>query len=593
MNFQDLFNELFQELHCSQTELSKKTGVSRPAISRYLSGEREPASGSGQLENLCSGLAAVAADHEITNITFSNGKTIALTKDQIYSVFTHALAQKDAMYDLFVTNFDALISTYAINMKQLSGSFHCDVSYLYRVKSGERRPSNLQDFCETVGKYILQNHNSEENRKNFSLLANCKEADLKNREVYLQKICDFLIPAKQDLENIDIDSAQLQSFVKKLDAFDMDEHMRTIHFDDVKLCVPLYGILPKNYYGPEQMQKAELDFFKATALCKSKESVFMCSDMSVKDTNEDAEFDKKRMMGIALMLQMGLHLDIIQNINQSFHEMMLELETWIPFYMTGQVSPYYLPTASPDVYHNFNYVSGSLALTGEYIHGHQADGKYYVTGGKDEVIYYKKKANNLLSHAEPLMDIYRSRDKRKFHNFIKSTGTIHGKRHNILSSLPLYTIPEDLLIRMLGRSSFKETEQKQIISYVRFKKKINDAILKRSRIFDEVPLLSEEAFSKQPMYLSLSELFTDIRVPYTYEEYQEHIAACKAFAKKEKNYEFKLTGELLFRNIQIQILENRFVLISKANAPAIQFVIHHPKLVLAFQSFVPAATPDI
>ncbi len=586
MNFQELFHELFQELHCSQTELSKKSGVSRPAISRYLSGEREPATDSKQLAELCSGLARVATDNEITGITFSDGTAIHLTENEIHSIFSQALKKKEKIYGVFLSNFDALLSIYAINMKHLASSSSFDVSYLYRVRSGERRPSNLQEFCETISNYIAANFNKPEEKTAFSQLANCHESELATTEAYAQKLLAFLIPSENSDRQDDIAPAQIQSFLQKLDEFDWNESMRTIPFDDFKLpTVPFCLAMARNYYGIEQMKKSELNFFKTTALSKSRESVFLCNDMPLEDMAQDTDFGKKRMLGIAMMLQKGLHLDIVHNTDCPFNEMMLGLTSWIPLYMTGQVSPYYLPNASSDLYHHLHYISGSVALSGECIHGHHEYGKCTLTGNKDEVTYYKKKANDILSYAKPLMEIYRSSRKRQYHSFIKITGTLNGKRYNLLSSLPLYTIPENLLTKMLERSKFKENERQQIVSYVRFRKRIAEDILKKNKIQDEVLQLSEEEFKKHPMLLSLSDLFTEVEIAYTYEEYLEHLEACKKYAKANKNYECKEADHTPFHNLQIQILENNFVIVSKAKAPAIHFVIHHPKMVHALQNF--------
>ena len=49
--------------------------------------------------------------------------------------------------------------------------------------------------------------------------------------------------------------------------------------------------------------------------------------------------------------------------------MMLGLESSIPIYMTGQISPYYLKEVKNSVYNHLNYVSGGAALTGECIKG--------------------------------------------------------------------------------------------------------------------------------------------------------------------------------------------------------------------------------
>ena len=38
---------------------------------------------------------------------------------------------------------------------------------------------------------------------------------------------------------------------------------------------------------------------------------------------------------MAMMLKKGLHLNQIHNLDRSFEDMMLGLESWIPMYMTG------------------------------------------------------------------------------------------------------------------------------------------------------------------------------------------------------------------------------------------------------------------
>ena len=81
----------------------------------------------------------------------------------------------------------------------------------------------------------------------------------------------------------------------------------------------------------------------------------MCSDMQMDDMAKDLEFGKKWMFGIAMMLKKGMHLNVIHNIDRPFSEMMIGLESWIPIYMTGQISPYYLPATQSNVYSDLNY----------------------------------------------------------------------------------------------------------------------------------------------------------------------------------------------------------------------------------------------
>lgn len=104
------------------------------------------------------------------------------------------------------------------------------------------------------------------------------------------------------------------------------------------------------------MKQGELNFFKGTVLSKSKEDIFMCSDMPMEDMAKDIDFGKKWMFAIAMCLKKGHHLNIIHNLDRPFNEMMLGLESWIPIYMTGQISPYYLSNLKNNIYNHLNYV---------------------------------------------------------------------------------------------------------------------------------------------------------------------------------------------------------------------------------------------
>lgn len=46
--------------------------------------------------------------------------------------------------------------------------------------------------------------------------------------------------------------------------------------------------------------------------------------------------------------------------------------------MTRQITPYYFKNNKTNIYNHFNYVSGSVALTGECINGFHNKGKYYL-----------------------------------------------------------------------------------------------------------------------------------------------------------------------------------------------------------------------
>ena len=320
----------------------------------------------------------------------------------ILLLLKQSIKSKEMNFNHFTNNFNEIIDCFNINMKALAAGTSFDLSYLYRVRSGERHPSDIEHFSNLICEYIANNYDSEDCLIKISQLLKCEPKNIKDKTEYIRQLNYYLLKPPVEAN----DSNYIKNFLRQLDDFNLDEYIRTIHFDELKVpSVPFQFPTNKRYYGSSQMRKGELDFFKTTVLSKSMEDIFMCNDMPMTEMAEDMDFNRKWMFAIAMSLKKGLHLNIIHDVNRPFEEMMLGLEAWLPIYMTGQISPYYLPEYSANIYHHITYVSGTVALTGECIHDQHENGMYYLTNNKEEVVYYKKRAVDLLSKAEPLMEV--------------------------------------------------------------------------------------------------------------------------------------------------------------------------------------------
>lgn len=381
---------------------------------------------------------------------------------------------------------------------------------------------------------------------------------------------------------------QVSDFLYNLDSFNLDDYIKVIKFDELKVpSIPFYKAKTRHYYGLEEMKEGELNFFKATVLSKSKEDIFMHSCMPMEDMAEDLDFGKKWMFAIAICLKKGHHLNIIHNVDRPFNEMMLGLESWIPIYMTGQISPYYLKDLKAEVYNHLDYVSDTVALTGECIKGFHDKGMYYLTTNKTEVKYYKEKSNLLLKKAKPLMEIYRENNMKEYELFLKKDKNILLDRKRYLSSLPLFTISDKLLIKILDRNKISKVDIEEIIKYKTKELKYIEHILKNNKVSDYIHVIKADEFSDNIPLLSLNNLFFDKKIYYTYEEYMEHLALTNEYSKKVVNYDINYTNNKTFKNITITILKSSYVIISKNSSPTIHFVIKHPKLIESIENFSP------
>ncbi len=570
MNFCEQLNKYIQQLECSSKELVVASGLSSTVISRYRNGERTPNIRSKQLEQLVDGLYNI-----------SQNKNINLTRNEIYNALSSTLNDIAIDYEQLSRNFRNILLNLNINIADLSRAIGYDASLLSKIRSGSRNPSKPQDFIEAVCNFIVTKYKSEDDKKSISLLIGCSLKDLDDRSNYFNKLSNWLSTNSVPSNN------KIDTFLKNLDNFNLDTYIKAIHFDEMKVpFVPFYKSGSKTYYGIEEMKQGELDFFKATVLSKSNEPVFMCSDMPMEDMAEDVDFGKKWMFAIAMTLKRGLHLNIIHNLDRPFNEMMLGLESWIPIYMTGQVSPYYLTGIQNSVYCHFNYVSGAIALTGECIKGYHNKGKYHLTSNKNDVAYYRTKSECLLNKAKSLMDIYRVENKNAFDAFISSDANTNGHLRRILSSLPIHTISDELLLKILKRNKVNDENIKVILDSVEKQRQTIKKILDNNILEDEIVQLSEDEFVNYPPILSLSDSFYSNDICYNYEEYLEHLTDTKKYMSSHNNYKILKNKTNTFRNINITIHSGKWVMISKNTHPTIHFVIHHPKLRDAIENFI-------
>lgn len=571
MTFNEKLTEYMDTLDCTAKMLSESSGLSAATLSRYRSGERIPDAGSENLSCLVKGIVQLAEKKGISGLTIQT-----VTDD-----FAPYVKSKNTGMENLQKNLDTLFTVLSVNISGLARSLNYDASYISRIRNGQRQPANPQQLIAGISHFIVRHYQEDAQKSLIAEMLGCCPEDLANPGNYQTLLCNWLANGTNHSKD------QITSFLEKLDEFNLDEYICAIHFDELKVpSVPFQLPTSKNYFGLQEMMDSELAFLKATVLSKSMEPVTMYSDMPISEMAKDPEFPKKWMFGMGMMIKKGLHLNQIHNIDRSFDEMMLGLESWIPMYMSGQISPYYLKNTQGTVFSNLLKVSGSAALTGEAINGYHAEGRYYLTNNKNEVAYYKKRAERLLSKAAPLMEIYRADRAQAYNFFLNEDTKKEGARYYILSALSLHTLSEDLLDRILCHNQIPQVEQEQIRQYISDQKAMANIILSHSSITEEIPVLSRAEFEQSPMVLPLSGLFYEKEILYRWEDYTEHLQLVHEYRKHNSNYHIVESTASAFRNVQIYIHEGKWVLVSKNKTPAIHFLIRHPKMRHAFENMV-------
>jgi hypothetical protein len=381
---------------------------------------------------------------------------------------------------------------------------------------------------------------------------------------------------------------QIARFLQTLDSFDLNEFLASIHFEQLKVPTASFQLpTTKVYQGISEMMQGELDFFKSAVRSKSKQDVILYSDMPMEKMAKDPDFPRKWMLGIALLLRKGIHLQNIHDVHRPISEMILGLEMWIPMYMTGQVSPYYLKEPTNHTFLHFIRSAGTVAIAGEAIFDRQENGRYVVTRNKDDVAYYRTRAEDLLRLALPLMQIYRKEQRDSFRAKIDSLREKHGNYRRLCNVPPLFTMSEQLLTAILKRNGVSGEDADAILAYHQQGVSWAKKLLRDSAYLLELPKLRPEEWQKYPVELPVSQLFLDQNIRYTEEEYQQHLEETRQFALEHPQFSLSVDAHAPFRNIDITICQGEYVLVSKSNPPSIQFLIYHPKMIEAFEQYRP------
>ena len=587
MEFKDRLSAYMDELNITVHELAQACSVSDAVISRYKNGSRIPDYSDRILENI-SRVILNAYNNSETSET--NNRSY----EEIFTSLSSLLPNANINKDAFRIKLNRLVETLDISLSSFAKSANYDPSFISRVCAGKRFPSDYDSFAETVADYVavLCRSKSAFNLLNTSgLISVSSDGDISisgnsiNHGQIKDAVKNYLLSDEPTVKTRS--SEDIYTFINKINDFNLEDYVRAIHFDKLKIpTVPVHFPTTKNYFGLEGMKSIELDFLKAAAFEPSGSNIYMYSSIPIEDMIKDASFSKKWMIGLAAILKKGHILHMIHDLNRPYHEMMAGLQNWIPLYMTGQIVPYYLDNDNDKNYSHMIRVSETAATYGDCSCDDIKTASLYMTRNKNEMALFRMRKDMLFKRALPLMNIYTPKTLDAFYDFFKKTITANDANDIVclLDAPPLHTLSDDLFHRIAKYNNLAEQTTDILSRYISLHTQILDSVTGNgSSLRDSFPILSKDEFEAHPVSFYIS----GISLTYSYEMYLEHIDSTKNKEKRTDGYSTNENNLYPFRNIQLLILNHKLAIVSKNTAPAIHFVIHHPLLVNAISKLMP------
>ena len=221
MKFCEKLNEYLALLECTAKDISDISGISPATISRYKSGERIPESDSEAFSGLCRAVAGIAEKQESPDITY----------EKVKSEF---LACEDVVFgdkELLRQNFNALITAMDININKLCRCANYDVSTVFRIRNGTRKPADIRRFAESVAAFTAREKQSPAELMALAELIGCKEEEIAETTARNERLRDWLLAGQLPQKA----PGNIGNFLNKLDEFDLNEYIKAIKFNELKV----------------------------------------------------------------------------------------------------------------------------------------------------------------------------------------------------------------------------------------------------------------------------------------------------------------------------------------------------------------------
>ena len=254
MRFCQQLQVWMEQTDCRASELCARAGIAAPSLSRYRSGERTPGRDSAAMNGLCRALAALAQEKGVPG----------MTEAEVRAGFLSCEEYTDDRRARLRENFNTLVEVMEVSVSRLCRYANYDPSTIFRFRSGARQPAEPERFADAVAAYVSRELDDVQHREIAGELLDCGADALADRAVYCQRLRDWLLGSHAPRQD------GVRHFLARLDEFDLNEYIRSIRFDELKVpTAPFQLPTSRSYFGLQQMMESELDFMKAAVLSRS------------------------------------------------------------------------------------------------------------------------------------------------------------------------------------------------------------------------------------------------------------------------------------------------------------------------------------
>lgn len=597
MEFSELLKSYMKELQVTAKDLAEACELSPSVISRYRSGERLPAPDSPQVDAIARALGKKAKQLEHPT----------LSKKTIRAAFADSLAPKDLYAADLANRLSSLMDTLQITQAAMARGCGVDPSQLSRIRKGQRRPANPEEFVATAAAFVSSNYTTSDAVEKLEALLGQKTTDKDALIAYLssqavsnkaatvapKKTAKPVKPAKEEKPTrepatLAEEEQAIEQFFGYADAFHLQQYLRRLAKDQKpqSMMSKLAKRMTTGYKTLSEVRSGIADFLESIENEPIPGPLYWEDDITGGLSSMTSKERSRVIAALIHALQKNHSLCVAQPITAAFPAVLKELEQWLPLYMIGNMRSYRVTPGKKEDYRNLSIFTEEHILYGTSVSTKSSEALAYRKDGATEISYAMEQFQKLIRDGQPLVNVYRKGQRLDYHRYLMEYLESDGNTYIYHNTLPLETMEPELLQSILEQNKVDEATTERILNYRNYLRKQADAAGKGKKYTVLYPVIGKEQFATHPLTLDVSGLFLGAAIFYNYEEYEQHLASTRAYAKEHTGYKCVELPHIPFAHLSILCKKGQPVILCKDASPAAQLVISDPLITKVAESYL-------
>lgn len=595
MELKDKLNLLFEELDCTNADISKRAGIHPSGISRFRTGERIPTPKSSQLLGICEGITQYANE---TNTTEKLSELCSAEKEssteniaaQLFLwLFEGSLTyparrprQEEHFLDespgkFFSDKLNLAMNKLNISNSRMAYAIHVSASVISRLRNRVRFPTSDENV-KMICNFLYDQAEAAAKIDVLSAISDMPPDAIQDKVQAVTHLVGWLSGVGEN-QNY----RMIESFLGRMDSFTPDAFPP---LPPLELIAPVAQLndAAGSYHGIDGLRKAVVRFLGNASKREKPVTLMLYSDQSMNWMIGDPEYRKVWAALMVYTLRAKNRVKIIHNIDRSLPEMVHAIEGWLPLYMSGLVEAYtHKKGVGGRFSHTLFIAPGHDAVVSFFPCGMEDESEYrYIIGS--EVEQYVRQHEAMIMASTPIVRVFPPGDTKGLLLLQRELADNPGELCRLLSAPAIETMSDQTLKLILDRAQLETTMRRQIEEHHARKKELNAIALNAGSIREYIFI--PEGFQDRKIPLNMGDLFLDTELYYTEKEYRAHLADMRILAEEDKGYSYLSIKESVFDNMQIVVKPDVGGLVIRSGLASILSSYWHSTMANAYHAYI-------